>query len=148
MSPSWRGLRCLFTAIPVYVWTMIMTPACASYKFSKGDKELFPKYCFHLEFLTKKKTQIDPTTRLKLCFFYRSIWVPSKRVSKMFIYLNKTCNQKTFCQKTVFSIGRVVFWLKLFLWALFTEIKYTFLKSECRFFDTPFAIFEEKVFIS
>jgi hypothetical protein len=61
MSPSWRGLRCLFTAIPVDVLTMIMTPACASHKYSKGDKipkpvykELFPKYCFHLEFLTKK----------------------------------------------------------------------------------------------
>ncbi len=41
MSPSWRGLRCLFTAIPVYVWTMIMTPACALYKFCRGDNYLW-----------------------------------------------------------------------------------------------------------
>jgi hypothetical protein len=73
MSPSWRGLRCLFTAIPVYCMygPWLWRPHVHHTNFLRAIKfqTLFPKYCFHSEFLTKKKTQIDPTTRLKLCFF-------------------------------------------------------------------------------
>jgi hypothetical protein len=62
---------------------------------------------------------------------------------------------KKFCLKNRFfrdfahlSIDKKVFWLKLFLGALFTKIKFTFLKSVWKdgFFDTPFAILEGKTF--
>jgi hypothetical protein len=50
-----------------------------------------------------------------------------------------------------FSIGKISFWLKLFLGALFTKVICTFFKSVRKdgFFDAPFDIFKEKkVFIS
>jgi hypothetical protein len=49
--------------------------------------------------------------------------------------LSKKCNQNKFCRKKKifwdlanFSIGKKVFWLKLFLGALFTKFSRTFLK--------------------
>ena len=46
-----------------------------------------------------------------------------------------------------FSIAKIVFWLKLFLGALFTKVICTFLKSD-GFFDAPFVPFKEKKFSS
>ena len=64
--------------------------------------------------------------------------------------LSKKCTQKKFCPKNRFSIGKIVFWLKLFLGALFTKVTCTFLKSvqKAGFFDAPFDIFKEKKFSS
>ncbi len=47
-----------------------------------------------------------------------------------------------------FSIGKIVFWLKLFLGALFTKVICTFFKSARKdeFFDAPFDLFKEKKF--
>jgi hypothetical protein len=63
---------------------------------------------------------------------------PKKVLTKFFLDLGK------------FSIGRIVFWLKLFLGALFTKVKCTFLKSVRKdgFFDAPFDLFKEKKFSS
>ena len=49
-----------------------------------------------------------------------------------------------------FSIGKIVFWQKLFLGALFTKVLCTFLKSVRKdgFFDAPFDLFKEKKFSS
>jgi hypothetical protein len=48
-----------------------------------------------------------------------------------------------------FSIGKIDFWLKLFLGAIFTKIKCAFLKSKRKDgFFIPFAISEEKKFSS
>jgi hypothetical protein len=49
-----------------------------------------------------------------------------------------------------FSIGKIVFWLKLLLGALFTKVISTFLKSVRKdgFFDAPFDLFKEKKFSS
>jgi hypothetical protein len=49
-----------------------------------------------------------------------------------------------------FSIAKIVFWLKLFLGALFTEVICTFLKSVRKdgFFYAPFDLFKEKKFSS
>jgi hypothetical protein len=46
-----------------------------------------------------------------------------------------------------FSIGKIVFWLKLFLGALFTKVIFTFLKS-VRKDGAPFDLFKEKKFSS
>jgi hypothetical protein len=45
-----------------------------------------------------------------------------------------------------FLIGKMVFWLKLFLGALFPKVICTFLKSVRKdgFFDAPFDLFKEK----
>jgi hypothetical protein len=45
-----------------------------------------------------------------------------------------------------FSIGKIVFWLKLFLGSLFTKVISTFLKSVRKdgYFHTPFDLFKEK----
>ncbi len=65
----------------------------------------------------------------------------------------KSAPKKNFAQKTdffsdlgKFSIGKIVFWLKLFLGALFTRVICTFLKSvrKAGFFDAPFDLFKEK----
>ena len=47
-----------------------------------------------------------------------------------------------------FSIRKIVFWLKLFLGALFTKVIFTFLKSVQKdgFFDAPFDLFKEQIF--
>jgi hypothetical protein len=64
----------------------------------------------------------------------------------------KSAPKKNFAQKTdffrTFSIGKIVFWLKLFLGALFTKVFCTFLKSvqKDEFFDAPFDLFKEKSF--
>jgi hypothetical protein len=49
-----------------------------------------------------------------------------------------------------FSTGKIAFWLKLFLGALFTKVICTFLKSvqKYTFFDAPFEIFNKKKFSS
>jgi hypothetical protein len=49
-----------------------------------------------------------------------------------------------------FSIGKIVFWLKLFLGAHFTKVKFTFLKLVLKdgFFGAPFDLFKEKKFSS
>ncbi len=62
--------------------------------------------------------------------------------------LVKSAPKKSFAQKTAF-LG--LFWQKLFLVALFTNVICTFLKSvrKDRFFDALFDLFKEKnVFIS
>ncbi len=68
--------------------------------------------------------------------------------------LSKKCTQKKFCSKNrffldlgKFSLGKIVFWLKLFLGALFTKVIFTFLKSVRKdgFFDD---LFKEKKFSS
>jgi hypothetical protein len=48
------------------------------------------------------------------------------------------------------SIGKIVFWLKLLLGALFTQVLCTFLKSVRKdgFFDAPFDLLKEKKFLS
>jgi hypothetical protein len=65
--------------------------------------------------------------------------------------------KKSFAQKTdffidfcKFSIGKIVFWLKLVLGALLTKVICTFLKSVRKdgFFDAPFDLFKEKKFSS
>ncbi len=60
--------------------------------------------------------------------------------------------KKDLPKKPIFliSIGKIVFWLKLFLVALFTKVKFTFLKSIRKdgFFDAPFDLFKEKKFSS
>jgi hypothetical protein len=60
--------------------------------------------------------------------------------------LVKSAPKKSFAQK--FSIGKIVFWLKLFLGALFTKVICTFLKSVRKdgFFDALFDLFKEKFF--
>ncbi len=47
-----------------------------------------------------------------------------------------------------FSNDKIVFWLKLFLGALFTKVTCTFLKSVVKdgFFDAPFDLFKENFF--
>jgi hypothetical protein len=67
----------------------------------------------------------------------------------------KSAPKKGFAQKNdffrgKFSIGNIVFWLKLFLDALFTKVICTFLKSvrKDKFFDAPFDLFKEKKFSS
>jgi hypothetical protein len=47
-----------------------------------------------------------------------------------------------------FSMGKIVFWLKLYLGALFSKVICTILKSVRKdgFFDAPFDIFKEKKF--
>jgi hypothetical protein len=69
--------------------------------------------------------------------------------------LVKIAPKKSFAQKTdffrtlgKFSIGKVAFWLKLFLGVLFTKVICTFLKSVQKdgFFDAPFDLFKEKKF--
>ncbi len=67
--------------------------------------------------------------------------------------LVKSAPKKSFAQKTDFvrtSIGKIVFWLKLFLGALFTKVICTLLKSVQKdgFFDAPFDLFKEKMFSS
>ena len=70
--------------------------------------------------------------------------------------LVKSAPKKSFAQKIdffrtfQFSIGKIVYWLKLFLGALFTKIICTFLKSVRKdgFFDAPFDLFKEKKFSS
>ncbi len=49
-----------------------------------------------------------------------------------------------------FSIGKIVFWLKLFLGALFTKVICTFLKSVRKYglFDAPVDLFKEEKFSS
>ncbi len=49
-----------------------------------------------------------------------------------------------------FSIGKIVFWLKFFVGALFTKVICTFLKSVRKdgFFDAPLDLFKEKKFSS
>jgi hypothetical protein len=49
-----------------------------------------------------------------------------------------------------FSIGKIVFWQKLILGALFTKVICTALKSVQKdgFFDAPFDLFKEKMFSS
>jgi hypothetical protein len=65
--------------------------------------------------------------------------------------LVKSAPKKSFAQKTdffrtlgKFSIDKIVFWLKLFLGALFTKVICTFLKSVRKdgFFDAPFGPFK------
>ncbi len=61
--------------------------------------------------------------------------------------------KKVLPKKPIFlglSIRKIVFWLKLFLGALFTKVTCTFLKSvrKARFFDAPFDLFKEKKFSS
>jgi hypothetical protein len=48
----------------------------------------------------------------------------------------------------LFSIGKIVFWQKRFLGALFTKVICAFLKSVRKdgFFDDPFDLFKEKKF--
>jgi hypothetical protein len=65
--------------------------------------------------------------------------------------LVKSAPKKSFARKTDFlDIGKIVFWLKLFLGALFTKVIFTFLKSVQKdgFFDAPFDLFKEKKFSS
>ncbi len=47
-------------------------------------------------------------------------------------------------------VGKIVFWPKLLLVALFTTVICTFLKSVQKdgFFDAPFDLFKEKKFLS
>jgi hypothetical protein len=61
----------------------------------------------------------------------------------------KSAPKKSFAPKTDFfrmSIGKIVFWLKLFLGAFFTKVICTFLKSvqKDEFFDALFDLFKEK----
>jgi hypothetical protein len=59
--------------------------------------------------------------------------------------------KKVLPKKPIFlGIGKIVFWLKLFLGALFTKVICTFLKSvrKAGFFDAPFDLFKEKKFSS
>jgi hypothetical protein len=60
--------------------------------------------------------------------------------------LVKSAPKKSFAQKTDFFGLKIVFWLKLFLGALFTKVICTFLKSVRKdgFFDAPFDLFKEK----
>jgi hypothetical protein len=60
------------------------------------------------------------------------------------VHPKKVLPKKPICK---FSIAKIVFWLKLFLGALFTS---TFLKSVRKdgFFDAPFDLFKEKKFSS
>jgi hypothetical protein len=63
----------------------------------------------------------------------------------------KSAPKKRFAQITdFFSFGKTVFWLKLFLGALFTRVICTLLKSVKKdgFFDAPFDLFKEKKFSS
>ncbi len=64
--------------------------------------------------------------------------------------LVKSAPKKILPKKPIFSIGNIVFWLKLFLGALFTKVICTFLKSVQKdgFFDAPFDLFKEKKFSS
>jgi hypothetical protein len=70
--------------------------------------------------------------------------------------LVKSVPKKSFAQKPFFwdlgkfSIGKIVFWLKLSLGALFTKVICTFLKSIRKdgFFYAPFDPFKEKKFSS
>jgi hypothetical protein len=68
--------------------------------------------------------------------------------------LVKSAPKESFSQKRFyldFSIGKIIFWLKLFLGALFTKVTCIFLRSvrKTGFFDTPLDLFKEKkVFIS
>jgi hypothetical protein len=68
--------------------------------------------------------------------------------------LVKSAPKKSFAQKTdflrTFSIAKIVFWLKLFVGALFTKVICTFLKSVRKdgFFYVPFDLFKEKKFSS
>jgi hypothetical protein len=63
--------------------------------------------------------------------------------------LVKSAPKKSFAQKTFFlglfqfqfSIGKIVFWLKLFLGALFTKVICTFLKSD---FLMPHSTYSKK----
>jgi hypothetical protein len=56
--------------------------------------------------------------------FYESIeWLFA------FWTLVKSAPKESFAKKTDFPCGQMVFWLKLFLGALFTKIKFTLLKS-------------------
>ncbi len=58
--------------------------------------------------------------------------------------------KKVLPKKPIFSIGKIVFWLKLLLGALFTKVICTFLKSvrKAGFFDALFDVFKEKKFSS
>jgi hypothetical protein len=68
----------------------------------------------------------------------------------------KSAPKKSFAQKTdflglKFSIGKIVFWLKLFLGALFTKVICTFWVKSVRkdgFFYAPIDIFKENKFSS
>ena len=67
--------------------------------------------------------------------------------------LVKSAPKKVLPKKPIFlglSIGKIVFWQKLLLGALFTKVICTFLKSVRKdgFFDAPFDLFKEKKFSS
>ncbi len=108
-----------------------------------------------LDFLVHKKYTLTLIWDENFFSFIRS-----NRVSKnpsfhtdfkiVHVTLVKSAPKKSFAQKMIFwglfSIGKIVFWLKLFLGALFTRVICTFLKSvrKDRFFDDPFDLFKEK----
>jgi hypothetical protein len=67
--------------------------------------------------------------------------------------LVKVHPKKVLPKKPIFlglSVGKIVFWLKLFLGELFTGVICIFLKSlrKDRFFDTTFDLIKEKKFSS
>ena len=83
--------------------------------------------------------------RRQLFFFEQVKWGIKKSVfsycfQKCTYDLSKKCTQKKFCPKNRYSIGKIVFWLKLFLGALFTKVICTFWKSVQKdwYFDAPF----------
>jgi hypothetical protein len=67
--------------------------------------------------------------------------------------LVKSAPKKVLPKKPIFlglSIGKIVFWQKLLLGALFTKVICTFFKAVRKdgFFDAPFDLFKEKKFSS
>ncbi len=60
--------------------------------------------------------------------------------------LSKKCTQKKFCPKNRFSIGKIVFWIKRFLGALFTKVIMYIFEISTKIFDAPFDLFKEKNF--
>jgi hypothetical protein len=60
----------------------------------------------------------------------------------------KSAPKKSFAQKTDFLKQILVFWIKLFFGALFTNVICTFLKPVRKdgFFDAPFDLFKKKSF--
>jgi hypothetical protein len=62
--------------------------------------------------------------------------------------LVKSAPKKVLPKNLIFSIAKIVFWLILFLGALFAKVICTFLKSVRKdgFLDAPFDLFKEKSF--